>query len=131
MDTGNNPPFISAFEAFNILKEHKSITNDAIRAIFSKCNVPINKVTICRFQRKFKKVVAARKNAIRLRKLNEWSVDAKNENFCTYLPQENEDVNREESSSDSDCSKVHGEGIWRQFYYFRKGALIQVMLNIA
>ena len=102
MATGNNPPFISAFEAFNILKEHKSITNDAIRAIFSKCNVPSNKATISRFQRKFKKVVAARKKAICLRKLNEWSVDAKNENFCTYLPQENEDVNREESSSDSD-----------------------------
>ena len=101
MGDPNNPlPSINHFEAYNILKEHKFIVISATRAIFDKCNIPNNKITQTRFKNNFKKILNARKLAIKNGKFNEWSANAKTESFCKYLPPEN--VNRQDSNSDSD-----------------------------
>ena len=99
MATSQNIQFISVHEALDILKAHDSKINIAIRNIFAKCNIPENHSTLGRFKTKFKKALNDRSHARKNGKFEHWQTEAKNTEFCKYLPPANT-----ASSSDAEDS---------------------------
>ena len=79
-----NSPYLSVFEALEILNDHKSIKGNAIRHIFVKCNIPENRATLYWFQRKFKNALNDRTFARKNRKLDNWLNEAKTIDFCKH-----------------------------------------------
>ena len=70
MDLNNNLSILSVAEALQILRDRNGITNQAIKDICIKCNLPDNQVTKGRLTRSFTKYLKQRTEASRRSNLN-------------------------------------------------------------
>ena len=89
MDDIQELPILSVADVLEILQANDSITHRAVKNICLKCNIPQNTVTEQRLKRKFANVLKQRENSSKVSKLAKWISDAKNEEFCRYLPEVN------------------------------------------
>ena len=100
MDKPEVLPILSMYEALQIFDANNAVTLRAIKQIYSKCNIPENPSTEGRFRRKLSKGLTQRARARKNKYLDKWISDAKNEEFCKYLPEVNEVI--ESCSSDEE-----------------------------
>ena len=102
MDNSQSISYMSNYEAYGILKSHKSRKYPAIKDICNRCNIPKNTVTSQRLYRKFCKLLKDRIHARKIRSLHKWTSDSRIEEFCKYLPCSNEIIEDREKDCDSD-----------------------------
>ena len=103
MDTSQSPPILSIFDALQIFKDHNNIKDQAIKNIMKNCNIPVNKTTLGRLQRKLNTAINDRLHARKSGKLDTWLSDAKCKEFCKFLPPP---ISHSDTDNDSDTDYV-------------------------